>query len=311
MTKPTKPAGAEVPAAFSDRPGGLLNSPAAVEAVTILDRLGIDHSGHDKVIRELAPVAWAEWLRGGGATMDRERLGNLQHERSRAIGRKGGLMRQGMPTQEVEGELAALERDIARYQALVDAAGDACLDDQLARRAKADESARKLADLQAQLAPLRAARVRSAEVEAMERAELEAERAAHGDAARFAAGAAEFERRGAQAGKLRQKAHAALAASCETACARLGSEAAGLVLPDLEFLQRNPHRAPAAVEDLHRRAAVLFDLIERLGDHAGRGPRSFWAGAGEATGVIAGRCGLASPIPTERTALRTFAGATF
>lgn len=292
----------EVPEGFVLK--GVCDLVARNQAIEILDRLKADHSGHDKALRELEPVQWALHLHGGGASADRKRLADQELAREQLIVRIDDFKERHLATGAGETQLASTEKEISRLKEVVAAAGGATLDDQVARRARRDRAARRVDEIQGQLAPYRAARIRTADVERLERKEHEVERRLADAEAAFQEGAATMRRLGEQRQKLQTRVLERLAASCRTACEVLGIKAAKELRSDLDFFTRYPHRCPVEVEGFYRQAAKLDALIDQLVREPGRGLHAFLAGAGNCGTVVAARFGLA-PLPPRRGPVET------
>lgn len=275
----------EAPAEF--RLNGLDDSVAVQEAIRALDGMEVDRSGFDKAIRAVKPVAWGAWCHGGSGTAARRELEQLRHRKAQAAGRLGGLKARHLPTDAAEAEIASIEANVARLEALVKAAGDG--PDQRTRRDRLEAAERRLDDARARLEPYRAGRI-PAPLD-LEDALVAAEDALNQGEADFAAGRAELEKLTSDVRALAGKAYQALAASCATACAGLGSEARKLILPDLGRLLRLPHRAPAEIDGLYRRAAHLDSLMGKLGATPGRGLAAFWKTCSDCGPVVADRVG--------------------
>ena len=280
---------------------GVADNAARNELVRLLDGLGTDRSGHDKAVRALIPDAWRLHLRGGGATADSEKLAVLQMRRDELVGCRSAIAARGLSVAEIESTISALDRDMQRLCALIEAGGDAAADDQKSRQARTVQAAHDLEEVRARLAPFRAAQIWTGESAKMEEEEFRLEQLKSAADEAFAEGRAELERLSERVQGLVIKALSALCACGATACRNLGAQASALVMPEkLAFLVANPHRAPVEVEHLYRQAAAINALMERLDSRPGRGLAAFWSGTGAAEGVIAARCGLQYALPHER-----------
>jgi hypothetical protein len=284
----------EVPAEF--RMCAIDDNQAVKEALGELGRLEVDGSGFDKILRVLRPAAWRSWCIGGNRTDARRHVEVLRHGRAEAEGRIGDLKVQGKPTAEAEALIVGIDADIARHEALIAAAGT--VPDQKQRLDRREAAGRVLNDAHNRVQPYRSAKLLPPPE--LEDALLAAEDEFNAADDDFERGRRELEAVGADVARLKGKAIAALVASCETACERLGSAALRLIGPDLDRLLRFPHRAPGELDRLRRQAEHLDEIMGRLGA-AGRGMAAFWSGCGDAEVVVAARAGIKLAARPERS----------
>jgi len=254
-----------IPAEYT---GQLETYPAVQKGRAIVKAAGIDTSGYDKPAREARRVGWALHLHGGAATSDREALvrtqialGEARHRAEKLKAAKADESR----ILEAEASVRSAEKNVARFEALVNAAGDAHLHDQHARRAARDQAAAALETIRGRLAPYRMARIfDDPRLPEWELEELEAERHLAKAEAEWQAGVVELHRLGDELQKLTGKAQSALGAELGTVAGGLGVKVRGLLQGDLEFLSANPHRCPPEAVAIYKQVQELAELAVQL-----------------------------------------------
>lgn len=291
--KPKKGSAGDVEVPKEFLVSGIDQNPSWTELRGICNEMEIDHSGPDKVLRNLRPVAWDGHCIGGGATRNLASLSQFRLTLSaneRNLARLQEKKAEPNVIEMVEAGVRGAKLNLDRLEKLVSAAGDFHLDDQIARRDRMKKAERDLDETRNRLKPFRRARIggnQSAEVLALEREEFKREKAASEAAASFWAGAAELEIISKKVKKLMTQFFQAATACGATACRVLGQRAEDLILPNVEFLAFAPHRIPPEVKVLYRKAGVLNDLMGKLsvGDKD-RGMLAFLEGCGHVAPIV-------------------------
>jgi hypothetical protein len=239
-------------------------------------------------------IAWDVHRLGGGATTARARL-RAQHQSLVDLRARMEAYRarheEAWRIAEAERDVAGAERGLATLQALVEAAGAAPNTDVVVRGAAYSDAKETLHRIRGDLVPLRRARVVSAARTQLEDAEREAERTLATAEKAYTTGRARLTRLSADLTAAERAYRSTLVEALQADAVRMGRRIAELVGADVDFLTRNPHRAPDEVGVLYALARKAGDLGDALGD-AGVF-NAFGKAAGKVPLVIAeGKAGL-------------------
>ena len=246
-----------------------LDTSAAVQTGRpIVKGAGYDTSGYATEARHERRAAAALLIHGGGATKQREDLQRARITLAEAQARAERLKATHADPRwiaEAESGVKGAEKNVARLEALVAAAGDAHLTDQPAavvqwtRRPQhgtrsAHRSARTIR--RGSITPTwrRGSVRRSRPERRLSKAEAE-----------WQAGCVELERLSAEHRKHFEKAQQALGAELRGVAGTHGATVRKLIAPDLDYLTANPHRCPAEAEAIYRQAVAAAEAAAALG----------------------------------------------
>jgi hypothetical protein len=260
----------------------LLAEPDVREAVARCESVGVSLSGSkfEKAAREVRRLDFEVYRLGGSATTEGRRADSFARSLVELRARRDALERQGRPTHELDGAFPAMEKNVERLKARIEAAGDA--EDQATRKQEVER-------LRAEEAELRnaVARYERTNLEAPQDLEdrldtvlqeLDAAEAA------FNAGARELAGLIAAKGKAEREARHGLATSLrERVLEPLARKVRDALRGKVALYARRPEKPlPSDVRVALLQAERICELADRLaGD--GRGTVPFAAHLDEAT----------------------------